>query len=712
MIFSTATRIHRRWLWIFGIFAVALAPTMVFGELANESEMEQVCINWLTYSVDQDAGWLGVTNPTIAGTQDIVVNDTLLGRVFSIAPGGYVVVPTLKALPPIKMYSDGSHLDMTDDGGPALMIREILQHRSRLYVESYGSLQASQPITGDVLFDRKNHSQWEKFSASSEAFASALKQDRLAGRQEVGPLLSTVWDQGDPYNLLCPIGSSGRCPVGCVATAAAQIMAFWQWPPEGVGSHSYWWNGDGTGGETLSADFSDAYDWENIPDECRWGCPEEQETALAELNYEVGVAFDMSYGSDGSGAYTLAAATVFPTYFKYKSSTEVEQRDAHTSNEWFEIIKSEINAGRPIEYRITGHAIVTDGWRDDGGVSQYHFNYGWADTHNAWYVLDNLHCSWDGCDYMAEGMVTHIEPDMGALFNCDLQIGWVPFEVQLVGESEWSVDQWIWDLGDGDSAFTDTVVHIYAEPGVFDVRMEVQVGSESYYCNKPDYIVGLADSLYADSVSATDSVIEVTIYGVNNIPLDDIMIPIEFSGAVILDPFAVTWSTEGCRTAHLDYVQQVQLTPNTRQMAFRLMNQGYSGSLPAGAGPILKVFFRPTTPPSTGAQTTLSLDGYGSYEPRFTGGLASYQPRVVAGLVGEGSCCQGMRGNINGDSEESIDIADLIYMVSFMFNDGPEPQCMDEANVNGDLYGDIDVSDLIHLVNYMFQDGTEPVICY
>lgn len=48
----------------------------------------------------------------------------------------------------------------------------------------------------------------------------------------VGPLCPTYWEQGDPYNQYCPAGnwSGGHMPTGCLPTAMAQIMYFWQWP--------------------------------------------------------------------------------------------------------------------------------------------------------------------------------------------------------------------------------------------------------------------------------------------------------------------------------------------------------------------------------------------------------------------------------------------------------------------------------------------------
>jgi uncharacterized repeat protein (TIGR01451 family) len=121
----------------------------------------------------------------------------------------------------------------------------------------------------------------------------------------------------------------------------------------------------------------------------------------------------MDYGFCGSGAYTAGAAMVFPTYFKYKNTTSVEYRNQFSQQEWFDIIRDEIDAGRPIQYRINLHSIVCDGYRDDGPDLEFHMNYGWDNGYTAWYVLDNLYCSWiegDVCPYNEEYMIIGIEP--------------------------------------------------------------------------------------------------------------------------------------------------------------------------------------------------------------------------------------------------------------------------------------------------------------
>jgi hypothetical protein len=72
-------------------------------------------------------------------------------------------------------------------------------------------------------------------------------------------------------------------------------------------------------------------------------------------------------------------------------------------------------------------------------------------------------------------------------------------------------------------------------------------------------------------------------------------------------------------------------------------------------------------------------------------------------LTHSGAVCGDMDGS-GGD----INIADLVYMVDYMFNDGPPPPVMAAADVDGSG-GDIDIADLVYMVDYMFNDGPPPI---
>jgi len=67
-----------------------------------------------------------------------------------------------------------------------------------------------------------------------------------------------------------------------------------------------------------------------------------------------------------------------------------------------------------------------------------------------------------------------------------------------------------------------------------------------------------------------------------------------------------------------------------------------------------------------------------------------------------------MCGNVDGLQPPRIDVADLVYMVKYMFHEGPIPPESD-LSCDTDCNGRVDVADLVLFVNYMFHSG--PDIC-
>lgn len=406
--------------------ACILAPRVAHGELATESEMETVCRNWLSCVVHEQGGWAGSSRPEIERVQEITVDGVVLARCYSISPQGHVVIPALKELPPVKVSSQDCDLNVEDTGGIAQLVREVFERRAQSFIRNYGHLDARQPDKGDALFGRRHRTLWEKYLVEPARFAIELRSGARPERTEVGPLLRCNWHQLDPYNNYCPIGHGGdRTVVGCVATAMTQIMKYHEWPPKGIGGHSYYWIGDGscggsTEGEWLHATFDDPYDWENIPNDC-WNstCNQAQEDALAELNYEVPVAMEMFFGACGTVPGRSDFEVIMTEFFRYAPGLDIEVRGDHSAEGWFAIIQEEIDNGRPMHYGFMagpygGHAIVCDGYRDTGGEMQYHMNYGWGGSQTAWYALDDLYWDYNPDE---NTMVRYIQPGKGFEFE-------------------------------------------------------------------------------------------------------------------------------------------------------------------------------------------------------------------------------------------------------------------------------------------------------
>jgi hypothetical protein len=68
--------------------------------------------------------------------------------------------------------------------------------------------------------------------------------------------------------------------------------------------------------------------------------------------------------------------------------------------------------------------------------------------------------------------------------------------------------------------------------------------------------------------------------------------------------------------------------------------------------------------------------------------------------------CQGfLCGDVNGD--ESINMLDIIYLISFLYKNGPEPDPIQLADVNSDY--STNMLDILHMISFQYKGGPEPV---
>lgn len=220
----------------------------------------------------------------------------------------------------------------------------------------------------------------------------------------VSPLTTTTWKQSTPYNQEIPTSrfalGTYRPVVGCVALAMAQLMKVHNWPTTGEGSHSYTWtctNGssNATSATTYSANFgSTTYQWSSMKDS--YGTSADA-TAVGTLCYHCGVAVDMQYGVDASGAQIYDAMKALKTYFRYDKGLDLYLRDFYDADEWDEMLRADLDQGLPILYggstqetqyaAPSGHCFVFDGY-DTGGM--FHINWGWGGSYDGYFATSLL----------------------------------------------------------------------------------------------------------------------------------------------------------------------------------------------------------------------------------------------------------------------------------------------------------------------------------
>lgn len=300
-------------------------------------------------------------------------SDVVYFYVFNLNTSGFVMVSGDDQVMPVPAYSDETTFD--PENIPYNTKKWLEEYKEQIRDAIENQVQATEQITAD----------WNLYLSGSSA--------NQATNGAVSPLVKTTWNQSPYYNSMCPSSSV----TGCVATAMAQIMKYWNYPETGSGFHSYKHSTYGT----LSANFgSTTYKWSSMPNSIS-----SSNSSIATLMYHCGVSVDMDYSPQSSGAYVISdrspvtncAEYAFKTYFGYKSSLDGIERANYTQTSWINKLKTELDAGRPILYagfgNGGGHAFVCDGYDNS---DYFHFNWGWGGAYNGYFSINALNPSGTG----------------------------------------------------------------------------------------------------------------------------------------------------------------------------------------------------------------------------------------------------------------------------------------------------------------------------
>ncbi len=218
-----------------------------------------------------------------------------------------------------------------------------------------------------------------------------IPRPRRAPSTVVQPLLTSRWDQRNPYNLACPVRNGRRCVTGCVATAMAQVMYYHRKNStrqvmEDIPGYDDSWDNDPLILKTIPK--GTAIDWDNMLDDYSGNYSEEQAMAVANLMLYCGTSVRMMYGPEESAAYTDDVPEALIKYFDYDDGATYEQRQDFTDAEWESMIYDELADGKPVLYdgygSGSGHAFVIDGCDAEGLV---HVNWGWGGNTDGYFVL-------------------------------------------------------------------------------------------------------------------------------------------------------------------------------------------------------------------------------------------------------------------------------------------------------------------------------------
>ena len=172
-----------------------------------------------------------------------------------------------------------------------------------------------------------------------------------------------------------------RCPTGCVATALAQLMHYWQWPKTCPALDGYV---TATNGFKMKALPATIFKWDKIRTSYLEAETGEAADAVAELMRYCGQAVHMDYRYREAGASLRGKEWV--ELFDFSQAAQCIQRDSYSQKEWEHIVYDELSNGHPVLYSGTdeeGHQFIIDGY---DGQGLFHINWGWGE-YDGYFVL-------------------------------------------------------------------------------------------------------------------------------------------------------------------------------------------------------------------------------------------------------------------------------------------------------------------------------------
>ena len=219
---------------------------------------------------------------------------------------------------------------------------------------------------------------YERTARSHRLLSGGKKSVVHTPRTTVQPLLQTRWNQGTPYNNMCPEIDGKKCLTGCVATALAQVINYTQWP-EGPTSAI-----DQLITQThqlrLPPLEPTTFNWNNMTTD-----------DIARLMLYCGQAVNMDYGLESSGAIPQEEVPALKRVFGYSRDVRFVYSNDYSSDEWEELLYDELKEGRPVIYNgyttdNEGHTFVVHGYED----GRFYINWGWGGQGDGYFLLTNL----------------------------------------------------------------------------------------------------------------------------------------------------------------------------------------------------------------------------------------------------------------------------------------------------------------------------------
>lgn len=213
--------------WIL-LIALSFAPGLNAAPMSGQ-QVTTAVETWLRSGLTESR-----SDARVIRLEPFTTDGETVAYIAHLSRGGYCICGADDVLLPVNFYvPEGEYIPQDED------LQGILSEMARRLTFVQNSLKDGDsrldPYTEELEFRRR---EWSALSSGQILNRSVDDKNRALPTMMKLPLNSS-WHQGNPYYTYCPT-LPGEAParVGCVATAMAQIMYYWQWPETGLSSNT------------------------------------------------------------------------------------------------------------------------------------------------------------------------------------------------------------------------------------------------------------------------------------------------------------------------------------------------------------------------------------------------------------------------------------------------------------------------------------------
>lgn len=312
---------------------------------------------------------------------------------FNAPENGWIIMAGTTVMHPVVGYMDKGSLDMSN-----------LPPQMQVWLDQYHEMVCAVQ-NADAKADYPDCSEWK-----------LLSNKQMSGNTKANDviLMASEWDQGNTvyersgsryvvvgtdgktYDMLTPLAAANsqyHCPVGCVATALAQICYYYKYPTHQAKGFVYdSWPG---GSDQLKLDTIVPFDYSKMANKLFNSTARSKRLEVSRLCYYVGLVVQMQYSASGSSSNSYKIMNNFPARFDFNMPTYISR--SGNPQAFINSIRNELTLERPVYMDASngyeggsgrdaaGHAFVCDGYTDDQNM--YHFNWGWNGVGNGYFNL-------------------------------------------------------------------------------------------------------------------------------------------------------------------------------------------------------------------------------------------------------------------------------------------------------------------------------------